>query len=132
MKGFGDLSLPRRLALLLPVVGLSAFALWYHRHGPLAPFDSAAWRAGESPTSDQPAPRLHLADGLLRSGILIGKTQAEVLALLGPPTDTDYFREYDLVYWLGIERGTFPANSDWLVLKFDSSGKVKSARIVSD
>jgi hypothetical protein len=61
-----------------------------------------------------------------------GKTRAEVEALLGPDSKSDYFREYDLVYWLGAERGYFGIDSEWLVIKFASDGQVADVRLVTD
>ena len=49
-----------------------------------------------------------MVDGLIRSGVLLGKTRADIDALLGPQTPTEYFRtEYDYVYWLGADVGLY-------------------------
>jgi hypothetical protein len=39
------------------------------------------------------------------------------VALLGEPPKTEYFKEFDLVYYLGPERGFMGIDSEWLVLK---------------
>jgi outer membrane protein assembly factor BamE (lipoprotein component of BamABCDE complex) len=73
-----------------------------------------------------------MADGLLRSEVLSGKSRSEVEALLGPPTVTDKFMGSGLVYWLGPERGFIRIDSEWLTLHVDRAGKVSEVRIVTD
>jgi hypothetical protein len=73
-----------------------------------------------------------LVDDLLRSHELRGRSRSEVVALLGEPPKTDYFREYDLVYWLGPERGFISIDSEWLVMRLDSLGRVSEYRLVTD
>jgi hypothetical protein len=73
-----------------------------------------------------------MADGLLRSEVLLGKSRSEIEAMFGPPTSTDKFRDSGLVYWLGPERGFISIDSEWLTLNFDQAGKVRDARIVTD
>ncbi len=73
-----------------------------------------------------------MADGLVASGALVGKTRDDIANMLGPPTSTDKFRHYDLVYWLGPERGFFAIDSEWLVVSFGTTGTVREARIVRD
>ena len=67
-----------------------------------------------------------LADGNLdvRAG--------EVVALIGEPDNTSYFREYDMVYRLGMERGFISIDSEWLVLRLDANQVVTKFRIVRD
>lgn len=52
--------------------------------------------------------------------------------MLGPPSDVGYFRTYDLVYWLGLERGFMRIDSEWLVVRLDATGTATEARIVND
>jgi hypothetical protein len=87
------------------------------------------WLQGEAASN---GPRLRMADGLVRSEILLGKSRVEVEAMLGPPTATDKFRSSGLVYWLGSERGFMSIDSEWMTLEFDKTGKVREARIVTD
>jgi hypothetical protein len=98
-------------------------------HGPL-PFDRARWDA--EPKDGLDDTRGRLADGLLASRTLIGKSRVEVVALLGEPPPTDYFDEYDMVYWLGADRGWVPIDSEWLVMRLDLNRRVSEARIVVD
>jgi hypothetical protein len=93
------------------------------------PFDSAAWKAAE-PDVANPV-RLRMVDDLLRRHRLVGKGKAEIDELLGRPTQTGHFADYDYVYWLGPERGFISIDSEWLVLKLEH-GKVVQARVVRD
>ena len=68
--------------------------------------------------------RACLVDDLLASNILLGRKRAEVAALLGPPTDSAPDPGYDLIYYLGPERGPFGIDSQWLLLGFDSAGRL--------
>lgn len=73
-----------------------------------------------------------MVDDLLERHELRGMTRDQVVALLGEPPKTDYFREYDLVYWLGPERGLIGIDSEWLVMKLDSNKRVASVELVTD
>lgn len=97
-------------------------------HGPID-FERSVWQQGEITSDGQ---RLRVADGLLRSEVLLGKSKAEIEAMLGPPTATDKFRDSGLAYWLGPERGFISIDGEWLTVDFDQTGRVREARIVSD
>ena len=91
------------------------------------PFDSAKWKAGQENDI-----RIRMVDSLLHNYELRGKTRAEILALLGKPDNTGYFREYDLVYRLGAERGFISIDSEWLVFRLDTNDTVKECTIARD
>lgn len=73
-----------------------------------------------------------MADGLLASGAIWGKTRPEIEGMLGPVTKTGYFDNSDMVYRLGPERAFLSVDSEWLVMNLDREGRVKEARIVRD
>jgi hypothetical protein len=73
-----------------------------------------------------------MADGLVASGELIGRTRDEVLSKLGAPTDTGKFAGDGLVYWLGPERSSISVDSEWLVVRIGADGKVSEVDIRSD
>jgi len=73
-----------------------------------------------------------MADDLVNSQKLVGLTRQEVVAILGEPPKTEYFKEFDLVYYLGPERGFMGIDSEWLVLKLGPEGRVKRATIARD
>jgi hypothetical protein len=66
-------------------------------------FDSVAWHSGQSRTN---AVRIRMVDDLMRRHSFRGMTRDQVTAIVGEPDKTEYFKEWDLVYWLGPERGS--------------------------
>ncbi|NIJ21207.1 hypothetical protein FHS95_002910 [Sphingomonas naasensis] len=98
-------------------------------YSPARPFDAAAWR--QVATSDNHV-RLTMVDQLVESGQLDGLIRPQVLELLGPPDGGPYFRDWDFVYWLGPERGFMSIDSEWLVLRMGSDGRVSEYRVVRD
>ena len=119
----------RRLVVALGapavVAGLLLWPLWF----PGRAFDPNAWR---DENKVQQGVRLGMADRLTARGTLVGKTRAEVVELLGEPPETGYFADWDLVYWLGPERGYFSIDSEWLVVRLGADGRVVDNRIVRD
>lgn len=93
------------------------------------PFDAVVW---SDPARDQDDVRLGMADRLLADRTLIGLTRPQVVAMLGEPPPSGYFRDWDLVYRLGMERGYIVIDSEWLVLRLGPDGKVAQARLVRD
>ena len=74
-----------------------------------------------------------MVDSLVRSGKLNGLTRPQVLTLLGPDCDCDYFEDdWNLVYWLGPERGLMSIDSEWLVIRFGRDGRVAEYRLARD
>ncbi|MED4402554.1 hypothetical protein ABET41_09845 [Metabacillus fastidiosus] len=77
--------------------------------------------------------RVYMVDDLLNDHNLNRKTKKEVTNLLGTPTETEYFKtENNIVYYLGDERGLISIDSEWLVIEFDNSEKVKKYTVVTD
>jgi len=95
-------------------------------------FDPVGWKTRSRDDGASWPTRLRMVDDLLDRGLLKGASRAHVEELLGPPDDTVYFREWDLVYWLGPERGATRIDSEWLVLRLDPSGKVVEQRLMRD
>jgi hypothetical protein len=93
-------------------------------------FDATAWK--ESLSERGSRSRQKMVDDLLASRQLLGLKRTEVTALLGTPPPTDYFREYDFVYWLGPERGLIGIDSEWLVVKIGGDERVVEAKLVHD
>ena len=73
-----------------------------------------------------------MADRIVARHVLRGMTSSQVTDMLGKPPATDYFREWDLVYWLGPERGFLSIDSEWLVVKLDQNEVVADFKIVRD
>src|SRR5262249_49413546 len=97
---------------------------------PPLPFDKTRWAADLKNWDDETRERM--ADGLIKQRTLIGKTRAEAVDMLGTPPWSNYFPEYDLVYWLGAERGLVRIDSEWLVLKLGPDGRVSEATLAQD
>jgi hypothetical protein len=95
------------------------------------PFDSTSWQDAKQVNGVDPV-RIRMVDDLVRSRRLDRRSRVEVEKLLGKPTNTNYFKEYDLVYWLGPERSFMGIDSEWLAITLDSSGVVQKYQIVSD
>lgn len=77
--------------------------------------------------------RVYMVDDLIDTHDLKGMNQNEVIILLGEPTDTEYFQsEGNMVYYLGDERGFISIDSEWLIIEFDHSEKVKNYFIATD
>jgi hypothetical protein len=54
------------------------------------------------------------------------------MEMLGEPPASEYFKEWDIAYNLGAERGLFSIDSEWLVIRLNNSGVVTEAAIVRD
>lgn len=92
-------------------------------------FDRETWTS-ETRIYDEDAPRLAMIDDVL-ARLERGMSREAVTELLGPPTDTPYFRDHDLVYWLGQSRRGMSVDSEWLLVDF-ADGKLSGARVASD
>lgn len=92
-------------------------------------FDSAAWQSGQSRTNPV---RIRMVDDLMRRHSFLGMTRDQVIAIVGEPDKTEYFRDWDLVYWLGPEHGFISVDSEWLVFRLDGQKKVTDCKSVRD
>jgi hypothetical protein len=120
------------VVLVAVVVGFLAIAPWQQDYSHHDRFDSATWAAAaREPWSEWPT-RLRMVDDLVESKRLDGLPRADVVSLLGPADRTDKWSDWDLVYWLGPERGFIRIDSEWLVLRFNESGRVREYRVVRD
>lgn len=61
-------------------------------------------------------PRVAMVDDVLLR-LQPGTSRADVIELLGEPSDTNYFSDWDLVYWLGPESSWFAVDAQWLVIR---------------
>lgn len=50
----------------------------------------------------------------------------------GSRPGSGYYREWDLVYWLGPERGFYSIDSEWLVVRLGPEGRVSDCQLVRD
>jgi hypothetical protein len=136
----------KRLLLLAGLVATIAFALtvgfvWVMLRVPAdSPdarcatswrFDAEAWQDHARAFSEQ-AIRACMVEDLLGRFRLMGMPRDEVLRLLGPRDDTPYFKDWELVYWLGPEPGPYRIDSQWLGVRFDPKGNVSEVRRLTD
>ncbi|MEW6208487.1 MAG: hypothetical protein AB1631_08970 [Acidobacteriota bacterium] len=97
---------------------------------PSIQFESERWKNKNLEESGHPI-RIQMIDDLISSRMLDGMSKAEILKLLGEADNDGYFKDWDMVYWLGPERSPISIDSEWLVIRFDSEEKVfeyKTAR----
>ena len=116
------------IVLLVAVVIASIMLFGNYR----VPFDSQAWKLGHTVIGISDIERFGMAEDLIDSGVLMGKSRAAVIDLLGTPPETPYFSEYDLVYYLGSERSYISINSEWLLIKFNEYDQAIEVVIRSD
>jgi len=114
-----------RIVLIASVLFVLICAQWLVFRCPL-PFVASLWHVDIHGTTFNT--RYRIADGLKLSGHLVGMTRPEVLALLGPPSPTDKWEDRGLVYVLEPAALDF----DWLLVDFDSAGKVSKVEMMSD
>ena len=122
-------------------IAIWAFSFSYREiaRGTPTEFNHSVWLSSAYATSVHDAPRLKMADGLLKSKILIGLSKKEIQSMLGPETGFSYLRHqsYDSAYWLGPTRGFVKHNffeyyGEWLVLNYGKNLTVSEANIVID
>ena len=77
--------------------------------------------------------RVYMIDDLLAQHKLVGKSNKEIIQLLGRPTKTSKSEEMNqTVYYLGDERGFISIDSERLILQFDNDDKVVEYTIQKD
>jgi hypothetical protein len=105
----------------------SSFGEYLHR----VPFDSARWQDRTLVKAPDPI-RTRMVDDLLAEHAFSGVPREAVVRLLGEPDQTEYFRDWDMVYWLGPERGFISIDSEWLVFRLGDRQHVTEYRLVRD
>ena len=114
---------------------LLAFALLVACRAPTLPpgsdlrkFDSSKWKSVGYGTST--VRQEMLAD--LVQNVLPGKSEAEVMALLGQPEPSSTTNsDGESIFYLGPERGSYFGNidSEWLTVRFDEKRRFRSYNI---
>jgi hypothetical protein len=97
----------------------------------LLDFEPVKWQSARKRDSSYQSVRLRMADSFLADQKPVGKSRDQIVALLGEPDDTPYFSNYDMVYYLGPERGFMGIDSEWLVLRL-SNNTIIEARLTID
>lgn len=89
-------------------------------------FDSSAWKEADLLERT----RVPMARALVSEDRLDGLTRSEVESLLGPPTPTDKWQEWDLIYVLGPTQ--YGVDYEWLVIRLGEDGKVTEYQLTAD
>ena len=95
-------------------------------------FNTAVWK--ESPAEHSlESIRLRMVEDFLDQYDVVGMSESQIIDLLGSSDNTNYFKDYDLVYCLGQETESyFGIDSQWLVFEIDDLNKINSFQIVTD
>jgi hypothetical protein len=91
-------------------------------------FDAEEWRAADLGTRD----RAMMVDDLLDRYPLVGRRREEVIALLGPPTPTDKWEDWQMIYVLGPDSWFMGIDHEWLLLRLDDRGIVAESLVTVD
>ncbi|HEX6083713.1 MAG TPA: hypothetical protein VF266_04255 [Thermoanaerobaculia bacterium] len=93
-------------------------------------FDAAAWRDSQYWAEGDITERQKMLGAVVRD-VLPGRTRAEIVARLGPPSDAWW--NCDMTYVTGPERGSlFAIDSEWLLIDLDEQGRFERYRIATD
>lgn len=90
-------------------------------------FDAQRWKDADLTTRD----RVEMTGALFAEHSLEGMSRAEVIELLGEPTRTDKWRDWDMIYVLG-PTSYMPIDNEWLVIRLDQAGFVTDYDVTAD
>ena len=106
-----------------------ALVAWQVFH-PGREFDPAVWRDGDP--ADEYA-RHRMADRLVAHRTLVGRTRAEVVAMLGEPLPPRAWDDPgDLTYHLGRERDFLSIDSEWMTVRVGADRRAVRAWVWRD
>ena len=91
-------------------------------------FERARWLEANSATRT----RADMVDDLVSRYRLRGRSYVQVVNLLGPPTRTDRWPDWELTYALGPRRAWLAGNREWLLLDVDRAGRVIDYQVTHD
>lgn len=113
-----------KVVCILVVLGLVFLigARWLPTVNCNRPFNAIEWKA----VRQQDTVRRNMASDLLEKHNFYGWTRSDILELLGPPDNNwSGFKQWDMVYVLGIERsGPFSLDDEALVFRLDEKNEV--------
>ena len=115
-----------------PILGAFYYLSGLENYVHQAHFDSTAWRNRTLDGDPMWPTRLRMVDDLMKRHLLDGRSREQVESLLGPGRPSHQFAAGDLIYCLGPERSFFRIDSECLVIRFDTSARVKDYRLVTD
>ena len=103
-------------AIFVLAVSLFIFGPSINSYVQEVPFNSDQWKANLENHNNL---KQKMVPDLLSRYTLKGMSKDEIETLLGKPSQTAYFKDYDYVYWLGPEKG-MGVDSEWLGIKFEN------------
>lgn len=108
------------------IIGILLCAVWGIRYKYQHTFSTSKWTAN-------PHERVKMVDDMLSKHDLTGKTEQEIIALLGEDSGKKISSAKDnsFVYYLGDERGLISIDSEWLIISF-TDGLVSGYEIARD
>ncbi|MFC5372850.1 hypothetical protein ACFPIF_09820 [Brevundimonas faecalis] len=109
------------------ITGAGLGSAWMTGYLPVRAFNSEVWKAER-----ETGTRVNMVNALIGDVWLKEMTRGEIIDLLGQPTETTDFRDWDFAYDLGLERGLFRTDREWLVLDFGPDDRVVAWAIVRD
>jgi hypothetical protein len=117
------------MALMLVMGGCAAaYVYWENRPPSQIEFDPDRW---QHPAGDYEV-RWRMHEDLIHDYGLVGMSEEDVVALLGPDCQNCYHGPgEDLIYPMGMEHGIFAIDSVSLSLSVGEGGRVTSYRVVT-
>lgn len=122
----------KRILVMTVASAIAVFAIAYAALIMPLPFVKSWWSYDHYDHFDELHRRHRMADTIVLFRTLEGLQRSEIESRLGIPPETDKFRDWDLVYPLGAERGFLSIDSEWLVIRLDATGTASDIRIVRD
>ncbi len=95
------------------------------------PFDAAHWQHPDEGLVRGKSLRQRMLADLLRHP-LVGLPRDSLERMLGPAPMVGFFGAWDMAWWLGPSRRYVSLGSEWLVIKFDSTGRVARYAVLPD
>ena len=123
------------VVVVCAAIGMSAWVLHdvdegRNPCGAMRSYSAERWRRlGARPSIGAPDRACITAD-LIAQGFLLGRTPREVVDSLGLPSSRTWESTPALAYYVGNEREGWGLGMQWLVLRLDSTNRVRSQGLV--
>lgn len=116
---------------LVVIILTSTRLIWKWLSGLPLPFERTQWDAQRT-GYEQDFTRHRMADGLIASKALIGKSPEEIVTMLGETDSPNFGEHWHMFFVLGPCRHLVGIDTEFLAVHFDHSGKASEAAIVED
>lgn len=78
------------------------------------------------------APRIKMCRDIINKKLLLGKTKAEIIDLLGNPDNYPFREPWGFNYWVGLQREPMKMDSAWLAIRFDDADHAVEVKMRQD